>query len=172
MTREEKKVIIETLTEHLKTHPHFYVVDIEGLNAADTSDLRRKCSEHSVRLMMVKNTLFRRALADSGREVPDEVVDSLKGPSAIFFAEVANAPAKIIKEFRAKSEKPVLKAAWAEESSYVGDEHLAALATLKSRDELIGDILALLQSPAKNVISALQSGGRLLSGVVKTLSER
>lgn len=121
---------------------------------------------------MVKNTLFRRALADSGREVSDEVVDSLKGPSAIFFAEVANAPAKIIKEFRAKSEKPVLKAAWAEESSYVGDEHLAALATLKSRDELIGDILALLQSPAKNVISALQSGGRLLSGVVKTLSER
>lgn len=172
MTREEKKVIIEVLTERLKNHPHFYVVDIEGLNAAETSDLRRKCAEHSVTLMMVKNTLFRKALEASEREVAQEVVELLKGSSAIFFADVANAPAKIIKEFRTKSEKPILKAAWAEESSYIGDDHLAALATLKSRDELIGDIITLLQSPAKNVISALQSGGRLLSGVVKTLSER
>lgn len=172
MTRDEKRAVIDSLSEKLNAHPHFYLVDIAGLNAADTSALRRKCHENDLELVVVKNTLFLKALGNCEKEGLEALEPVLRGSTSVFFSTVGNAPAKVIKEFRSTHEKPVLKAAYVEESVYVGDEHLSTLATLKSREELIADVVALLQSPAQNVISALQSGGRTLSGVLKTLSER
>lgn len=172
MKREEKSVIVSSLSEKLQQYPHYYLTDISGLNAGQTASLRKLCFEKGVCLVVVKNTLFRLALEEN--KINDaEIVATLEGPTAVMFANVGNVPARLIKEFRGTgSEKPLLKSAWVQECAYVGEESLSALEHVKSRDELIGDIIGLLQSPAKNVISALQSSGHKLSGVVKTLSER
>lgn len=172
MKREEKLIIVNSLAEKLQQFPHFYVTDTEGLDAAQTAALRRKCFEYGVQMVVVKNTLFKRALAQVECQDVDDILGTLKGTSAIMFTTVGNAPAKLIKEFAKGDAKPVLKSAFVEQCAYVGAQNLDALVSVKSRDELIADVIALLQSPAKNVISALQSSGHTLSGLVKTLSER
>ncbi len=172
MKREEKALIISSLSEKLQQYSHYYLTDISGLNAEQTSALRRLCYEKDILLTVVKNTLFRAALENNN--IKDETIDgTLCGQSAVMFSNVGNVPAKLISEFRKTgSDKPLLKAAWVEECAYIGEENLKVLESIKSREELIGDIIGLLQSPTKNVISALQSSGHILSGVVKTLSER
>lgn len=172
MRREDKNVIIDQLSEQINQYPHFYLTDTSTLNAADTSNLRRKCFEKEVKLVVVKNTLLKKALEKCEKADFSPLFDSLVGSTSVMFAEVGNVPAKLIKEFRKTKEKPVLKAAFVEESFYVGDNQINALASLKSKNELIADVIALLQSPAKKVISQLQSAPNTLAGVVKTLSER
>jgi len=171
MRREEKNAIIDSLAEKLKEYSHFYLTDTAQLNAADTSDLRRKCFENNIKLIVVKNTLLKRALEMSEGDF-NELYPVLKGTTSIMFAQTGNAPAKLIKEFRRKHDKPVLKGAYVQESVYIGESSLEALITVKTRQELIGDIVLLLQSPAKNVISALQSGGNKIHGVLETLSKK
>ena len=171
MTREEKSQVIQDLTATLADTNTIYLADISGLDAVSTSNLRRACFKANVKLAVVKNTLLSKAMDASDKEF-GELQDILKGNTSLMIAEAGNAPAKVIKEFRKKSEKPLLKGAYVEEAIYVGDDQLDALVNIKSREELIGDIITLLQSPAKNVVSALQSGGNKLSGIVKTLSER
>ncbi|WP_139956203.1 50S ribosomal protein L10 [Flavicella sediminum] len=171
MTREEKSQVIVDLTAQLTDNSIIYVADISGLNAEATSNLRRACFKANVQLAVVKNTLLAKAMENSDKEF-GELPTILKGNSSILLSETGNAPAKIIKEFRKKSDKPVLKGAYIEESIYLGDDQLDNLVNIKSKEELLGEIIGLLQSPAKNVISALQSGGQTLSGIVKTLSER
>ena len=171
MTREEKSQVIVDLTAQLTDNSVIYVADISGLNAEATSNLRRACFKADVQLAVVKNTLLSKAMENSTKEF-GELPSTLKGNSSILLSETGNAPAKIIKEFRKKSDRPVLKGAYIEEAIYVGDDQLENLVNIKSKEELIGDIIGLLQSPAKNVVSALQSGGQTLSGIVKTLSER
>ena len=167
MTKEEKLVVIDSLAEQLQAYPHFYIADIESLNAEQTAALRRKCFESDV-----KNTLLGKAL-EKVEKADADLVKVLEGPTSIMFTNVAKAPAVLIKEFRKKSEKPVLKAAFAEGCVYVGDDQLDALCNIKSKEELIADIVALLQSPAKNVISALQANaGQKIAGLVKTLESR
>jgi len=170
-TKEDKQAIVESLTEDFQNNHHFYLADTLGLNAESTSALRRKCYEQDIKLVVVKNTLLKRVL-DQVEGDYDELYDLLEGPTAVMFTETANLPGKLIREFRKKHEKPLLKGAYVEESIYKGDEQLETLAQLKSREELIGDIVSLLQSPVKNVVSALQSGGNTISGVLQTLSER
>lgn len=171
MRREEKNVIIESLAEKLKEYSHFYLTDTADLNAADTSSLRRKCFEHDVKLVVVKNTLLKRALEKSGINF-EELYPVLKGTTSIMFTQNGNSPAKLIKEFRKEHDKPLLKAAYVQESIYIGDNMIDSLISIKTKEELVGDIILLLQSPAKNVISALQSGGNKLHGVLETLSKK
>lgn len=171
MTREEKSKVIENLTAQLSDNPIIYLADISGLNAQSTSNLRRACFKAGVRLSVVKNTLLAKAMEVSDKDF-GELSGTLKGNTSLMFSETGNAPAKIIKEFRKKSEKPLLKGAYIEESIYVGDHMLDNLVDIKSKEELLGEIIGLLQSPAKNVISALKSGGNTIAGLVKTLSER
>ena len=171
MTREEKTKEIEALTELLNGTDTLYIADISGLNAETTSALRRLCANRKVKLTVVKNTLLRKAMEKTERSYED-VFPTLKGNTSIMVSDTGNIPAKLIKDFRKKSEKPILKAAWIEESVYIGDDKLETLASLKSKNELIGDVITLLQSPAKNVLSALQSGGSTIAGLVKTLEER
>ncbi len=171
MTREEKSQVIEDLTAQLVDSTHIYLADIAGLDSVTTTRLRRACYKAGIRLAVVKNTLLAKAMEASDKDF-GELPTVLKGNTSIMFSEVGNAPAKVIKEFRKKSEKPLLKGAFIEEAIYVGDNQLDALVDIKSREELIGDIVGLLQSPAKNVISALKSGGSTIAGLVKTLSER
>ena len=172
MTKEEKLVVINSLTEQLQAYPHFYITNIEALNAEQTASLRRECFESNVKLVVVKNTLLAKAL-EKAEKADAELVKVLEGPTSVLFAHVAKAPAVLIKEFRKKADKPVLKAAFAEGGVYVGDDKLDALCNIKSKEELIGDIIALLQSPAKNVISALQANvGQKIAGIVKTLESR
>jgi large subunit ribosomal protein L10 len=171
MRREDKNAIIENLAERLKEYNHFYLTDTAELNAADTSALRRKCFENDIKLIVVKNTLLKKALMQSGVNF-DELFPVLKGTTSIMFTNTGNGPAKLIKEFRREHDKPVLKGAYVQESVYVGDNILDALVSIKTREELIGDIISLLQSPAKNVISALQSGGTKIHGVLETLSKK
>lgn len=171
MTREEKSKVIENLTAQLSDNPIIYLADISGLDAGSTSNLRRACFKAGVKLAVVKNTLLSKAMQGSDKEF-GELTNVLVGNTSIMFSETGNAPAKVIKEFRKKSDKPVLKGAFIEEAIYVGDDQLDNLVSIKSREELIGDIIGLLQSPAKNVISALKSGGGTLAGIVKTLSEK
>jgi large subunit ribosomal protein L10 len=171
MRREEKNAIIDSLAERFKEYSHFYLTDTAQLNAADTSDLRRKCFDNDIRLIVVKNTLLKRALEQSEVNF-EELYPVLKGTTSIMFTQSGNSPAKLIKEFRKKHEKPLLKGAYVQESVYVGDEMLDALVMIKTRQELIGDVIMLLQSPAKNVISALQSGGTKIHGVLETLSKK
>lgn len=171
MTREEKSVVIQDLTAQLADSTNIYLADISGLNAGATSNLRRACFKAGIKLAVVKNTLLSKAMEASEKDFA-ELPDVLKGNTAIMLSETGNAPAKVIKEFRKKSEKPLLKGAFIEEAIYVGDDQLDALVDIKSREELIGDIVGLLQSPAKNVISALKSGGGTIAGIIKTLSER
>jgi len=171
MRQEEKIAIIDSLAERLKEYSHFYLTDTAQLNAADTSDLRRKCFDNDIKLVVVKNTLLKRALEQSNVNF-SELYPVLKGTTSIMFSQSGNVPAKLIKEFRRKHDKPVLKGAYVQESVYVGDNMLDALVFIKTKKELIGDIIILLQSPAKNVISALQSGGTKIHGVLETLSKR
>ena len=173
MRKEEKAQIIEQLVAQLEATPNFYVADIAGLNAENTSALRRACFEKNIKLVVVKNTLFVKALDKLNVAEAANITPSLKGSSAVMFTETPNAPAKLIKEFGAKMGKPVLKSALLQECAYLGAEHLENLVNIKSREELIGDIIGLLQSPARNVISALTaSGGGKIAGLVKTLSEK
>jgi len=171
MRREEKIAIIDSLAETFREYTHFYLTDTAHLNAEDTSALRRKCFESDIKLIVVKNTLLKRALEQSDVNF-EELFPVLKGTTSIMFTNAGNGPAKLIKEFRLKHDKPVLKAAYVQESIYVGDNMLDALVSIKTREELIGDIILLLQSPAKNVIGALQSGGNKLHGVLETLSKK
>ena len=172
MTREEKLAVINGLTEQLNEYPHFYITNIEALNAEQTAKLRRKCFENGIKLVVVKNTLFTKAL-EKAEKADADLVNVLEGSTSVMFAETGKAPAVVIKEFRKSCDKPVLKAAYVEGCVYVGDNQLEALCNIKSREELIGDIVGLLQSPAKNVISALQgSAGQKIAGLVKALEER
>ncbi len=171
MTREEKSQVIKDLTAQLADNSIVYLADISGLDARATSNLRRACFKAGVKLAVVKNTLLEKAMESSEKDF-GELKDVLKGNTSLMLSETGNAPAKVIKEFRKKSERPILKGAFIEEAIYVGDDQLDALVDIKSKEELIGEIIGLLQSPAKNVISALKSGGNTLSGIVKTLSER
>lgn len=172
MTREEKSQVIEDLTAKLANTNTVYLADISGLNAQTTSNLRRACFKAGVQLSVVKNTLLAKAMEASDKDF-GELPTVLKGNTSMMTAEAANAPAKLIKEFRKKSkDRPLLKGAFAEESIYIGDDQLESLVNIKSREELIGEIIGLLQSPAKNVVSALQSGGQTLSGIIKTLSDK
>jgi len=171
MRKEDKKQLIDSLTQQLTENNNFYITDVSNLNAEATSNLRRLCYKHGIKMQVVKNTLLKKAMESAKRNY-DELYETLKGNTSIMFAEAGNGPAKMIKEFRKKSDRPVLKGAFIEEMTYLGDDQLAFLTTIKSKDELVADIVALLQSPAKNVISALQSGGSKLSGILKTLSEK
>ena len=171
MTREEKSQVIETLTAQLSENATIYLADISGLDAGATTNLRRACFKAGVKLNVVKNTLLAKAMESCDKDF-GELSGVLKGNTSLMVSEASNAPAKVIKEFRKKSQKPLLKGAFIEEAIYVGDDQLDALVDIKSREELIGDIIGLLQSPAKNVISALKSGGSTIAGIVKTLSER
>ncbi|HFS67759.1 MAG TPA: 50S ribosomal protein L10 [Flavobacteriia bacterium] len=171
MTREEKSIVIDNLTSTLTDTNIIYLADISGLNAQTTSDLRRACHKANIKLAVVKNTLLEKAMDKSDKDF-GELPTVLKGNTSIMIAEVGNAPAKVIKEFRKKNKKPILKGAFVEEAIYIGDDQLDSLVSIKSKEELIGEIVTLLQSPAKNVISALQSGGNKLSGIIKTLSEK
>jgi len=171
MRREDKNAIIESLAEKLKEYGHFYLTDTAQLNAADTSELRRKCYENDIKLVVVKNTLLKRALQQAAGDF-EELFPVLKNTTSIMFTQSGNIPAKLIKEFRKKRDKPVLKGAYVQESIYIGDNQLDALVAIKTKDELVGDIIMLLQSPVNNVISALQSGGNTIHGVLETLLKR
>ena len=171
MTREEKSRVIEDLTAQLADNNTIYLADISGLDAWNTTNLRRACFKANVKLAVVKNTLLAKAMEGSDKEF-GELPATLKGNTSIMFSDTGNAPAKVIKEFRRKSDKPLLKGAFVEEAVYVGDDYLEALVNIKSKEEVIGDIIGLLQSPAKNVVSALKSGGGKLAGILKTLSEK
>jgi len=174
MKKSEKQAIIDNLVQEINSYNHFYITDIEALNAETTSNLRRACFQKEIKLVVVKNTLLKRALEASEKNA-EELYDVLKGNTSLMFSNTGNVPAKLIKDFRSKNkklEKPALKAAYVEESVYVGENQLEVLVNIKSKEELIGDVIALLQSPAKNVVSALQSGGQTIVGVLKTLSEK
>lgn len=171
MNREEKSQVIEDLTAQLAENANIYVADISGLNAGDTSDLRRACFKANVSLAVVKNTLLAKAMEASDKDFGD-LPSILKGNSSLMFSETGNAPAKVIKTFRKKAQLPLLKGAYVEEAVFIGDDQLDVLVDIKSKEELIGDIIGLLQSPAKNVISALKSSGGKIAGILKTLSEK
>ena len=171
MNKQEKDKTIQALDNMLNDNNNFYLADISGLNAEQNSALRRLCFKRSVSIKVVKNTLLKKAFEKNDLDF-SQLDNILVGNTSIMQAEVGNAPAKVIKEFRKKNKKPILKAAHIEEAMYIGDENLATLADLKSKEELIGDIITLLQSPAKNVISSLQSGGNKLAGIIKTLEEK
>jgi large subunit ribosomal protein L10 len=171
MKSTEKQVIIDNLKDQIDSYNHFYLTDISGLNASDTSDLRRLCFKENIKLVVAKNTLLRKALEDSAKNA-DELYVALKGNTSVMFAETGNGPAKLIKDFSRKRKRPLLKAAFVEESVYVGENQLDALIAVKSKNELIADVVALLQSPMKTVVSQLQSGGNIIHGVLKTLGER
>lgn len=171
MTREDKLTVIQDLTSQLSENATIYLADISGLDADTTSNLRRACFKANIRLSVVKNTLLAKAMEASEKDF-GELTEILKGNTSLMFSEVSNAPAKLIKAFRKNSDKPILKGAFIEEAIYVGDNQLDSLVNIRSKEEVIGDIIGLLQSPAKNVISGLKSGGGKLAGIIKTLSER
>ena len=175
MRKEDKALVIANLGQTLKAFPHFYLVDVTGMNAARTSALRRACFKNEVKMVVVKNALLHKAM--EGSEIDySPLYDVLKGTTAVIFTNVANAPAKMLKEFNAKNPKgvtiPELKAAYAEESFYIGADQLEALVTIKSKNELIADIVAMLQSPMQSVVSALESGANTIHGVLETLAEK
>lgn len=171
MRKEDKNQLIETLTEELKASNYLYITDISDMNVENSNRLRRLCFKREVKLIVVKNTLLQKAMENSGKDF-SPLYNVLKGHTSIMIANQGNIPAKLIKEFRKTSDKPVLKGAFVEEMTFIGDKELDSLIAIKSKNELIADVVALLLSPAKNVISSLQSGGQTLSGVLKTLSER
>jgi len=172
MNRVEKQQAIDAIAETLSSANVFYLADASELNASHTSNLRRLCYNKNIQMTVVKNKLLQKAMEKiEGRDY-SEMYSVLAGPTAIMISEVGNAPAKLIKDFRKKGNRPILKAAYIEESIYVGDDQLDALCDIKSKEELLGEVIGLLQSPAKNVISALKSGGSTIAGLVKTLSER
>jgi len=175
MRKEDKGIIIEQLGETLKQYPHFYLVDVTGMNAARTSALRRVCFKNEVKMVVVKNKLLHKAFEASEVDFTP-LYGVLKGTTAVVFTQVANAPAKMLKEFNSKNPKgvtiPELKAAYAEEGFYVGADQLDALCAIKSKNEVIADIVAMLQSPMQGVVSALESGASTIHGVLETLAEK
>jgi len=173
MTREEKSQVIEDLAAKLTEGNIIYLTDISGLNALDTSNLRRACFKANIKLAVVKNTLLEKAMEKSDKDF-GKLPSILKGNTSLMFSEVGNAPAKLIQEIqkKSKSDKPLFKGAYVEEAIFIGADQLNTLVNIKSKEELLGEIITILQSPAKNVISALQSGGQKLSGILKTLSEK
>jgi len=171
MTKEEKKQALISLTEQVKNASNFYVTDASALNVASINQFRALCYQEGIKFQVVKNTLLRKAFeANEGNY--DELYPVLHGSTSLMFSDVANAPAKLLKKFRLENEKPILKAAYIESEVYIGDDMIKELVAIKSREELIGGIITMLQSPITNVVSALNSGGNTLSGLVKTLSER
>lgn len=170
MKKEVKDTIIVELGKKLKEYPHFYLVDVNGLDASATSALRRKCFKNEIKMVVVKNTLLHKAFEASDVDF-EPFYGTLKGVTAVMFTNTANLPAKLLKEYK-KEGIPALKVAYAEECAYIGADKLDELIALKSKNELIGDVIALLQSPTKNVISALQSGANTIHGILKTLEER
>ena len=171
MTKEQKVQEIQDLTERLSSVKNLYLTDIAGLDAVQTTALRRACFNSNIKLSVVKNTLLEKAMEASDKDFGN-LKEVLKGNTSLMFSDVGNTPAKLIKNFRKKSEKPLLKGAYIEEAIYIGDDQIDVLESIKSKEELIGEVITLLQSPAKNVISALQSGRSNISGILKTLSER
>ena len=171
MNKEEKAKAVEELKGQLADYKSIYLTDIAGLNAVQTSKLRRECFNYNIKLSVVKNTFLERAMSESENDF-GELKELLKGNTAIMLSEIANSPAKVIKKFRKGGDKPILKGAFVDEAIYIGDEHIEALFNLKSKEEVIGEIITLLQSPAKNVISALKSSSSKIAGLVKTLSEK
>jgi len=171
MKKEQKVQEIQNLTEELSSVKNLYLTDIAGLDAVQTTALRRACFKANIKLSVVKNTLLAKAMEASDKDFGN-LHETLKGNTSLMFSELGNTPAKLIKDFRKKSEKPILKGAYIEEAIYIGDDQIDALESIKSKEELIGEVITILQSPAKNIISALQSGGSNISGILKTLSER
>ncbi len=171
MKKEAKTQLIESLTEQLKKISCLYITDTSELNVEVTNQLRRQCYKKDIKMIVVKNTLLKKAMERSGKDFSG-LYSALAGPTAIMISEMANDPAKLIKEFRKNAPKPILKAAYIEEMAYLGDNQIDFLINIKSKNELVGDLIALLQSPARNVISALQSGGSKLAGILETLSEK
>ena len=171
MNKEEKVIAVEELKGQLADYKSIYLTDIAGLNAVQTSKLRRECFNSNVKLSVVKNTFLERAMSESENDF-GELKELLKGNTTIMLSTVGNSPAKVIKKFRKDGDKPILKGAFVDEAIYIGDEHIDALFNLKSKEEVIGEIITLLQSPAKNVISALKSSSGKIAGLVKTLSEK
>lgn len=174
MTKAEKAVVIEELTEKFGNSEFFYIADSSTLTVEKVNEFRGLLFEKGIEMRVVKNTLVRKALEAASKEgtTYEGLYDSLKGPTALLFSEVANSPARVLKAFRKENEKPVLKAAYIDSAIYVGDEQIEALSKLKSREELLGEVIGLLQSPMKNVLSALNSGGQTVSGLLKALEER
>lgn len=171
MIKEDKNQLLDALTEQLKASETVYLADISDLDAEKTSKLRRLCFRRDVKLMVVKNTLLRLAMERSEKDFTG-LYDVLKGHTSLMFSENSNTPARLIQEFRRESNRPVLKGAYVQEMVFVGDDKLDTLVSLKSKNEMLGDIISTLQSPMRNVLGALQSGGHILSGVLKTLSEK
>ncbi|QZE13103.1 50S ribosomal protein L10 [Halosquirtibacter laminarini] len=171
MRRSEKQQLVESLKEQLNSYSHFYLADVEALDAEQTSALRRLCFQKEVKLVVAKNTLLRKAIEESDKDASG-LFDVLKGSTSVLLSNIGNVPAKLIKDFGKENGKPVLKGAFVEESVYVGAETLEELVNIKSKEELVADVIALLQSPAKNVISALQSSGQTITGVLKALEEK
>ena len=171
MTKEEKFSEIKTLTKDLSEASNFYLTDIAGLDSKSTLDLRRECFKSNIRISVVKNTLLKKAMVDSGKEFGD-LKSTLKGNTSVLFSDKGNIPAKLIKDFRKKFDKPVLKGAFIDESIYIGDDKIDILADLKSKDELIGEIISLLISPINSVVLSLKSGNNKISGIIKKLSEK
>ncbi len=171
MNKQDKVKVVEELKSQLANYKSIYLTDIAGLDAVQTSKLRRECFNSDVKLSVVKNTFLERAMSESDNEF-GELKDLLKGNTTIMLSKVGNSPAKVIKKFRKDGDKPILKGAFVDEAIYVGDNHIEALFNLKSKEEVIGEIITLLQSPAKNVISALKSSSGKIAGLVKTLSEK
>jgi large subunit ribosomal protein L10 len=171
MRKEDKSVLLEELVGTIHEYAHFYVVNTDGMNAGETSNLRRNCFNQDIKLVVVKNTIFNKALEQCDINYA-ELKGILKGTSAVMFSNTGNQPAKLIKEFSKTNKKPVLKGAYVEQSVYVGENQLDALVSIKSKEELIGDVIGLLQSPVKNVLSALQSGGTTIHGILKTLGDK
>ena len=171
MRKEDKQVLIDSILSELKACPNFYLTDVSDLNAEKTSQLRRQCFNSGVKMIVVKNALLHKAMQQMDKDY-EGLYDVLKGSTALMLCETGNAPAKLIKNFRKTSDRPILKGAFIEECCYIGDDMVDALCNIKSKNDLIADVIALLQSPMKNVISGLQSGGHKLSGILETLSER
>ena len=174
MKKEMKEQVIAAIKANMAQYPNFYITDIAGLNAEQTSQLRRDCFNEGIKLTVVKNTLFHKVIKDAQNSELDQLVPTLEGNTAVMYTEAPAVPAKLIKKYnKAGSEKPALKGAFVQECAFVGADKIEELINIKSREELIGDIIAMLQSPIKNVVSALQNGGgQLIAGLVKTLEER
>jgi large subunit ribosomal protein L10 len=172
MNKEEKYEFVVTLTEQMKDFGNFYITDTSDLTVAKVNAIRRECFENNITMQVAKNSLIKKAMDATGGGDFSAVYDVLKGSSSILFSKSATAPAKLIKKLRKKGDKPILKAAYIDASIFIGDNQLDTLINLKSKEQLIGEVIGLLQSPAKNVVSALQSGGNILAGLVKTLEER